>query len=506
MKTICRMMGIVMVTLVLAIIPRDSPHGNETGPRKLSNPAYDYCTGIMGYSYELLTQQDGSQDGICILPDGASCTQWDFYSGKCGASHSWCEREGYNLVTRHDGKDPYSPEYAVCVDHQASEVGKVSNLSGLDELASNGIIKSGTTKKGIITEIPAINPAALVPNSFDWRNFAEQNWITPVKNQLTCGACWAFSTVALTEAQQEIISKDSTLNLDLSEQYLVSDCYPDASCIGGIEGPALAYIRDFGIPDEACYPYRNANSTCSERCSDYASRLTFLPHSDWSNSYNGSDIKYILSNYGPVTIALAANGTNGGYFEGGTGIYRCTNDIGSGGAGGFNHSILAVGYDDAGGYWIAKNSWGSGWNGDGYFKLGYNECNSENSQISWTQSSLPITIDEFNYLPAIMKPVIPPGAFGKTAPTNGAQVPSNYLILDWSDSGGATSYDLCYDLTFNGECTGGWASIGSLSQFNLSALLIPGWTFEWQVRAKNSTGSITYADDGAVWRFTVDNP
>jgi hypothetical protein len=60
---------------------------------------------------------------------------------------------------------------------------------------------------------------------------------------------------------------------------------------------------------------------------------------------------------------------SGDYWDGD--IYRCTDDES------VNHGVVIVGYNDAGGsggYWIVKNSWGSGWNGDGYFKVGYGEC------------------------------------------------------------------------------------------------------------------------------------
>jgi C1A family cysteine protease len=509
LKTIHRIVGLIIVTLVIAIISGDSPDKKEPDSVKLSNPAYDYCVGIMGYEYQVITQADGGQSGRCKLPDDTTCSDWDFYAGKCGAEYSWCEQNGYNQVTRDDGKDPYSPDYAVCVDQKASEVGKVSSLSGLDDLAANGMVLSELPQKGDHPDLATTKSDYLVPASFDWTKFAGQDWITSVKNQSTCGACWAFSTVALTEAQQNIITKNPNLDLDLSEQYLVSDCYEYASCAGGVDGPALEYIRDFGIPDEACYPYIGVDSSCSARCSDYASRLKFLPNADWSYEpyYSSNDIKYYLSNFGPVTIAFAAAGTHGGYFESGTGIYRCTDDIGSGGAGGFNHSVLAVGYDDAGGYWIAKNSWGSTWNDKGYFKLGYNECNSENSQISWTQSSLPVTYDHFNHLPVIMKPTFPPGAFGKITPTNGSQEPhADQYLFDWSDSDGATGYDFCYDQTLDGECTGSWFSLsGSRSYINLG-FFFPGYIYEWQIRATNSTGEATYADNGTVWSFTVANP
>jgi hypothetical protein len=38
---------------------------------------------------------------------------------------------------------------------------------------------------------------------------------------------------------------------------------------------------------------------------------------------------------------------------------------------GVNHCITVVGYDDTGGYWILKNSWGAGWGEGGYFSVPY---------------------------------------------------------------------------------------------------------------------------------------
>ena len=79
------------------------------------NPASTYCTEVMGYEYEIVTEVDGGQVGNCILPDGQKCDQWDFYAGVCGADYSYCAANGMGLETKADGLDPFSPEYAVCV-------------------------------------------------------------------------------------------------------------------------------------------------------------------------------------------------------------------------------------------------------------------------------------------------------------------------------------------------------------------------------------------------------
>jgi hypothetical protein len=42
--------------------------------------------------------------------------------------------------------------------------------------------------------------------------------------------------------------------------------------------------------------------------------------------------------------------------------------------------VTLIGYDDAQGCWIGKNSWGTGWGDAGHFKIGYGECRIESYQ------------------------------------------------------------------------------------------------------------------------------
>src|SRR3990172_13344170 len=49
----------------------------------MPNPASVYCTQE-GNKLEIRTAADGSQNGICIFPDGSTCDEWAYYRGECG--------------------------------------------------------------------------------------------------------------------------------------------------------------------------------------------------------------------------------------------------------------------------------------------------------------------------------------------------------------------------------------------------------------------------------------
>ncbi len=47
------------------------------------NPASVFC-GEKGFTLEIRTAADGSQQGFCLFPDGTECDEWAFYRGECG--------------------------------------------------------------------------------------------------------------------------------------------------------------------------------------------------------------------------------------------------------------------------------------------------------------------------------------------------------------------------------------------------------------------------------------
>ena len=60
------------------------------------------------------------------------------------------------------------------------------------------------------------------------------------------------------------------------------------------------------------------------------------------------------------------------FFSYRSGVYR---HVTGGQAGG--HCVEIVGYNDAQGCWICKNSWGTNWGEGGFFRIAYGQCQLE---------------------------------------------------------------------------------------------------------------------------------
>jgi putative hemolysin len=48
----------------------------------IPNPAAVYCAS-KNYSYEIRKNPDGSEYGVCILPDGKECDSWAYFRNEC---------------------------------------------------------------------------------------------------------------------------------------------------------------------------------------------------------------------------------------------------------------------------------------------------------------------------------------------------------------------------------------------------------------------------------------
>ncbi len=364
----------------------------ERGPlQSMRNPAAVYCSDL-GYEYTVLEAADGSQRGICQMPNNTSCDAWELVEGRCGQEYNACAQRGLGTVTQSRHDNPFTPDSAVCVDADGREVITALEAANLIEQSSGVAAPPATIRAEESLDRAATGIATLT--AFDWRNYNGANWMTTIKDQGICGSCWAFAAVGVAEAAVNIGSRNAAIDPNMSEQYLVTDCADAGDCAGGWGTSALQYIRDYGIPDEACLPYHDGDYStgctydsngcmasmcrycsssecsdyrCSDRCGDWSSRLYSLARVSTTWSPSRDTIKNLLIAHGPLAVSIYMAGsfdTNG--------IYRCSS------APYTNHGVSIVGYNDAGGYWIVRNSWGSGWNGNGYFNVAYGNCLIEN--------------------------------------------------------------------------------------------------------------------------------
>lgn len=213
-----------------------------------------------------------------------------------------------------------------------------------------------------------------LPSSFDWGPKAEnplgRDICGPARNQGNCGSCWAFASVACLEAW--VRGTRGLSSVDLSEEVLVSNCCSAGDCNGGYLDEAADWMVAHGTTSEACWPYTASNGPCSGYCADPTLGKTenwqYACGNWWTIDINL--IKQALVDHGPLATGMDVysdfQNYNGGVYRHETGI------IPLGG-----HAVLITGYVDkpgvpGGGYFIAKNSWGTGWGPyDGYFAIAY---------------------------------------------------------------------------------------------------------------------------------------
>ncbi|RCV63203.1 Cysteine protease, C1A family [Methanophagales archaeon] len=200
------------------------------------------------------------------------------------------------------------------------------------------------------------------PASFDWR-YAGGDWTTSIKSQGTCGSCWAFGSLAVLETQINIEGNDPTIDTNLAEQYMLSCSAGD--CVGYTLPGTMDFLKDTGTTDEACFPYQADDGVpCSDACTYCDGRMWKI--TSWGYiTPNRAAVKEKIQE-APVVAGMMLYEDFYDYIGG---VYEHVSGVFMG-----YHLIAIVGWDDANECWICKNSWGTGWGEDGWFRIKYGEC------------------------------------------------------------------------------------------------------------------------------------
>ena len=182
-------------------------------------------------------------------------------------------------------------------------------------------------------------------------NWTAKGIVTPVKNQGSCGSCWAFAATASHESYQ-IQHNNAPKTIDLSEQQLV-DCsrdapYSNAGCNGGFATRALEYIKDHGQTIETSYPYKAITGKCLHQTGEFhiigLGELTGCPAMEYEIAKR--------------PLAVRVDASNWDLYK--TGVFSgCNKQL--------NHAVFLVGVTAD--YWLIKNSWTATWGEHGYIRL-----------------------------------------------------------------------------------------------------------------------------------------
>ena len=224
--------------------------------------------------------------------------------------------------------------------------------------------------------------------SVDWTTTANPAGVLAdvgVKNQGSCGSCWAFAAVAAFEGAQCIAGNYDCQTWDgASEQNLV-DCvnadntdvdlgrYYCSGCTGGWQSNAFRYIAlNGGVDDVFYYHYTSGTSGKEHSCGySYACSAGTISKCGKTREGDEDDLANAIAEIGPIAIAIDASEQGFQFYSGG--VYssdNCSSDA-------LNHAVTAVGYGNFGGqdYFSIKNSWGKHWGEDGYVAIARNQNN-----------------------------------------------------------------------------------------------------------------------------------
>uniref|UniRef100_A0A7S2V8V4 Uncharacterized protein n=1 Tax=Fibrocapsa japonica TaxID=94617 RepID=A0A7S2V8V4_9STRA len=297
---------------------------------------------------------------------------WDYNLRKVDALNSVQERVTYGITALHDFTWEEFESYTnLKFDSFSLAVHSGSEDGSSKDAKKRGYVPYESVKaKG--RKLGGHNKSKSSSGGFNW---ADQGMVTPVRKQGTCGDCWA---IAATEDIEGTWAMSQGLGkaIELSEQQIAACDSNAAGCQGGVLSSAYEYVINAGgVVSEKELPYsEQAFDGNMPSCpNSMLSSGNFAAHiSSWTQIKPESvdDVKEELQDKGPMAVAINAYQMQ--FYHGGVDTASFCSRAAP------NHAVLLVGWGEENGeeYWIIKNSWGSYWGENGYYRLStaYGAC------------------------------------------------------------------------------------------------------------------------------------
>lgn len=201
-------------------------------------------------------------------------------------------------------------------------------------------------------------PVLSLPPSVDW---VSENKVSRVKNQGSCGSCWAFSTTGAIESMLRIRHNKA---IDLSEQQLVDCSSSNHACDGGLMNLAVDDINVLGgLHEEKDYPYTAKRGGCRLDYKKIVPETKNLEY-DFVRPFDIQEMKQQLASKGPMCSAVEVDPFHFLFYK--EGVYDYQKEYHR-----LNHAVLLTAYHDDQEipYWVIKNSWGTSWGENGYMRM-----------------------------------------------------------------------------------------------------------------------------------------